>query len=207
MTNPYVPELVWQSVLPVCNHRGGRVGTGVVVAPRQVLTALHVVDLEPAPGVTDRLAVTAVVSLRPWQFGRARHLARLSYQRSRILSGEDAHAVDLALLAVPDLKAPSLPVRRTAVRTAELVTIAGYPCGRAAASHGPITSADEADFVAHVSFGPGTSGAPAIDRHGRLAGLITMDHATAGAIAIGPALLAAFLDRAPRQLSARDINP
>ncbi len=207
MTTPPVPAHVWESVLPVCDGRGSMIGTGVVVAPRQVLTALHVVHPEPAPLIADRLAVTAIISLRPWQFGATRRLAQSSYQRTVILSGADDGTVDLALLAVPELRAPSLPTRRTPVRTGELVTVPGYPGGWRTASHGPITSADEADFGAHVSLGAGISGAPAIDRHGRLAGLITMDHATAGAIAIGPAILSAFADRAPMQLRARDLNP
>ena len=116
MTTPPVPAHVWESVLPVCDGRGSMIGTGVVVAPRQVLTALHVVHPEPAPLIADRLAVTAIISLRPWQFGATRRLAQSSYQRTVILSGADDGTVDLALLAVPELRAPSLPTRRTPVR-------------------------------------------------------------------------------------------
>jgi len=110
--------------------------------PPPVLTALHVVHPEPAPLIADRLAVTAIISLRPWQFGATRRLAQSSYQRTVILSGADDGTVDLALLAVPELRAPSLPTRRTPVRTGELVTVPGYPGGWRTASHGPITSAD-----------------------------------------------------------------
>ncbi len=58
---------------------------------------------------------------------------------------------------------------------------------------GPVTSHDSADFVAHVLLGPGISGAPAIDDD--LAGLVTMDHDTTGAIVIGPQLVETFVHR------------
>jgi V8-like Glu-specific endopeptidase len=207
MTHPYLPAEIWDSVLPICNDRGAVIGTGAVVAPHHVLTALHVVDAELAPRIADQFAIAAIVSLRWWQFGSARQLARNSYHRTVILSGEDDRAVDLALLGVPELCAPAVPVRGGPMRRAELVTVLGYPGARRTASHGPVTSTDDADFVAHMALGPGISGAPAIDHHGRLAGLITMDNATAGAIAIGPAVVTAFLARASRQLRTRDTQP
>ena len=43
-------------------------------------------------------------------------------------------------------------------------------------------------LVVHVLLGPGISGAPAVDGYDDLAGPITMDHDSAGAIVVGPQL-------------------
>ncbi len=204
MTPPHQHDPRWSSVPPVGNARGATIGTGIVVATHLVLTALHVVDPDASTDlVADGLPVQTVISLPTRRFGPARHLARSSYRRAHILTGHDDGTVDLALLAVPDLAGAPLPRRHTPVRTGELVTVPGYDRGGRIVNHGPITSADDADFVVHVPLGPGLSGAPVIDANGQLVGMVTMDHQTAGAIAIGPTLINAFLDRAPRLLVRR----
>ena len=71
----------------------------------------------------------------------------------------------------------------------------GYPAGRPGITAGPITSLDAADFVARLVVGPGCSGAPALDTAGRLVGIATLDHESAGGLFVGPALLAALIER------------
>ncbi len=185
-----------EAVVPIQGHEGHIIGTGVAVAPGRVMTALHVIDLQPLTSLqVAALPVVASATL-PWRHYRGhRETARESYHRARTLTGYDAGTVDLALLAVPELDVPVLPIRRTPIEDGELLALAGYPNGRWHVTVGPVTSHDSADFVAHVLLGPGISGAPALDTNLNLAGLITMDHATAGAIAIGPQLLATFLTR------------
>lgn len=187
-----------EAVVAICNDRGAVIGSGVVVAPDTVLTAFHVLRGEVGSSllVTGRPATDRVVTLPMWRYGRGRKVARISHRRSCVLTGVDSDTVDLAMLTVPDLGLPAAPIRRSAVWPGERVAVAGYPNGRWTVSLGPVTSADEADYVAHVLLGPGASGAPAIDSAGRICGVLTMDHLTAGAILIGPLLLAAFTDKA-----------
>ncbi|MGI8798048.1 MAG: hypothetical protein ACR2GE_01925 [Pseudonocardia sp.] len=92
-------------------------------------------------------------------------------------------------------RALTLPIRALPITDGELVTVGGYPNGRWHLTSGPVTSHDSADFVAHVLLGPGISGAPAVDGYDDLAGLITMDHDSAGAIVVGPQLLDTFVHR------------
>ena len=104
-------------------------------------------------------------------------------------------------LAVPGLAALTLPIRALPITDGELVTVGGYPNGRWHLTSGPVTSHDSADFVAHVLLGPGISGAPAVDGYDDLAGLITMDHDSAGAIVVGPQLLDTFVHRTSARLA------
>jgi hypothetical protein len=170
----------------------------VAVATDTVLTALHVTTGQ-GPGslvVGDGRPVLGVASLPTWRFGWSLRQARLCRRRSTALTGVDNATVDLALLDVPGLAVPQAQLSYTAVRTGELIAIAGYPNGRWTATVGPVTSTDDADYVARVLLGPGSSGAPAFDQVGRVCGLVTMDHLTAGSILIGPRLLSAFVEHA-----------
>lgn len=186
----------WRAVLPIRGHAGHVIGTGVAVGAGRVLTALHVTDPEPVAALrVGQWRVRARATL-PWRhFGAHRALARASYERARTLTGKDAGTVDLALLAVPGLVAPAMAIRALPIADGDPVTIAGFANGRWQLTSGPVTSHDGADFVAHVLLGPGISGAPAVDGYDELAGLITMDHDSAGAIAIGPQLLDTFVHR------------
>ncbi|MCW2631324.1 MAG: putative serine protease do-like protein [Pseudonocardia sp.] len=189
-----------KAVVAIRNGAGQVIGTGVVVAKETVLTALHVVHGEAGSTLTVAgwPAIDSVVTLPTWRYGRGRKVARMSHLRSCVLTGIDSDTVDLALLTVPNLDAPAVAVRHEPVRLGERVAVAGYPNGRWTVSLGPVTSADQADYIAHVLLGPGASGAPAMDSMGRVCGVLTMDHLTAGAILIGPQLLTAFTDKAGR---------
>lgn len=186
----------WRAVVPIRGRAGHVIGTGVAVGPGRVLTALHVIDPEPVAALrVARHPVHGRATL-PWRhYGPFRAAARASYERTRTLTGGDSGTVDLALLAVPGLTAPPLPVRALAIQDGELVTIGGYPNGRWQLTSGPVTGHDGADFIAHVLLGPGISGAPAVDAYNDLAGLLTMDHESAGAILVGPQLLDTFVHR------------
>lgn len=193
---------ILRSAVPIRGRAGHVIGTGAVVGTGLVLTALHVVDPEPraALRVAD-LPTAAILSLPLRRFGPARQLARWSCDRARDLCGSDLRTVDLALLAVPGLTDEPLELRRSPVERDDYVVVAGYPAGVWGVTAGPVTSRDNADFVAHVVLGDGGSGAPALDRDGRLAGIATMDHGSAGAICIGPELLGTFLERITPLLS------
>ncbi len=192
-----------QAATPIRNAEDVIIGTGVAIAAGLVLTALHVPDSEPVRSlqVGSGLGVAGSACLPVRQFGHRRDLARESYLRSRALGAYDGGTVDLALLAVPDLQAPRLTVRATPVQVGERIAVCGYPGGAWTVTLGPVTSCDDADFVAHLVLGSGGSGSPAIDSAGRLAGLATLDHADAGCIFIGPLLLGTFLERTPRLLA------
>jgi len=189
-----------KAVVAIRNGKGAVIGSGVVVAKDTVLTALHVIQGEAGSSlsVAGRPATDSVVTLPTWRYGRGRKVARMSHRRSCVLTGIDSNTVDLAMLTVPNLDAPAAPMRHEPVQPGERVAVASYPNGRWTVSLGPVTSADEADYVAHVLLGPGASGAPAVDSAGRICGVLTMDHLTAGAILIGPQLLTAFTDKAGR---------
>jgi hypothetical protein len=192
---------VRQSVLPVQGPRGP-IGTGTVIAAAVVLTALHVI----APEITGHLgfghttstgrglAVCATATLSLRRYGADRELAECSRERAQRLTGSDTGTVDLALLAVPGLRAPALPIRAAPLHTGEHVIVPGYPGGQWSISRGPVIGCDAADFTVHLLLGPGASGAPAIDHAGQLAGVVTLDN-EAGTICIGPRLVAVFLRR------------
>lgn len=172
------------------------IGSGVAVGPGLVLTALHVVDSIPCASLrAGTLSVRGVAALPARCFGALRAAAWVSYRRSRALTDHDHGTVDLALLAVPGLPARPLVIRQKPVSAGERITVVGYASGRLTVTAGPVTSLDDADFVAHLVLGPGASGSPAIDGEGRLAGLATLDHDDSGSIFIGPALLAEFVRR------------
>jgi hypothetical protein len=193
------PELhIPNSVVPIHGANETVVGTGAIIGSQFVLTALHVIDPEPARllYVGRSTPVVATTSLPVRCYGTERHLARISYQRDLILTGDDLGTVDLALLAVPGLNGRPLPLRRSAVKDGERIEVPGYPEGRPGNTAGRITSHDNANFVAELTLRTGNSGSPAIDRAGRIAGLATLDHDSAGAIFIGPALLTTFTSRA-----------
>lgn len=191
-----------RSVLPV-HGRHGPIGTGTVIAAGVVLTALHVIAPEaanqlaagPTTTTSRGLPVRATATLPLPGYGADRQLADRSHQRAQQLTGTDDNTVDLALLAVPGLGAPALPIRVSPVRAGEHVIVPGYPGGHWNITRGPITGHDDADFTAHLLLGPGASGAPAIDHTGHLTGVVTLDN-EAGTICIGPRLLVAFLRRA-----------
>lgn len=190
-----------RSVLPVQGAEGP-IGTGTVIDDGVALTALHVITPEPPDQIgfgyttpTRRglpVLTTATLPLR--EYGSDQELARRSRWRARELTDTDDGTVDLVLLAVPGLRAPGVPVRVTPVRQGEHVVVPGYPGGQWSITEGPVVGYDEADFTVHMLLGPGASGAPAIDQAGRLTGVVTLDN-EAGAICIGPALLASFIRR------------
>jgi hypothetical protein len=190
-----------RGVLPV-RGPGGPIGTGTVIAEGVALTALHVIAPEPVdqlgfghPGATGRgLPVRATATLPLHRYGTDRALARRSERRAGELAGDTGGTVDLALLAVPGLRAPSVPLRATAIQCGEQIMVPGYPGGGWSVTQGPVIGLDDADFTVRVLLGPGASGAPAIDQAGRLAGVVTLDN-EAGTICIGPALLTAFTSR------------
>jgi hypothetical protein len=198
-----------RSVVPVLGPRGP-IGTGTVIAAGVVLTALHVIAPEAAdqlavgPSTTTSrgLPVRATATLPLAGYDADRHLADRSRQRAQQLTGTDDDTVDLALLAVPGLGAPALPIRVSPVRAGEHVIVPGYPGGHWNITRGPITGHDDADFTAHLLLGPGASGAPAIDHHGHLTGVVTLDN-EAGTICIGPQLVAVFLRRMGAELVRR----
>jgi S1-C subfamily serine protease len=188
-----------QSVLPVRGPHGP-IGTGTVIATGLALTAWHVVAPEPtaqlsfghAPGRQPGLPVRATATLPVREYGSRRKLARLSRQRARALTDSADTSVDLALLTVPELRAPALPVRTSPVRDGEHLIVPGYPGGQWSITRGPVVGHNEADFVVHLLLGPGASGSPVIDRAGRLTGVVTLDN-EAGTICVGPGLLEVFL--------------
>jgi Trypsin-like peptidase domain len=190
-----------RSVLPV-HGPAGPIGTGTVIATGVALTALHVIAPEPVDqlGFGHRratghgLPVRATATLPPRRFGGDRALARRSQRRARELAGDAGATVDLALLAVPELRAPTVPLRATSIQLGEQIMVPGYPGGEWSITQGPVIGLDDADFTVHLLLGPGASGAPAIDQAGRLAGVVTLDN-EAGTICIGPALLTAFTSR------------
>lgn len=198
------PVDLWRGVLPLYGGQGDLIGTGAVIDAGLVLTALHVVDPERTRGLRvgpQGLPVSSTATLPLRRYGPDRGLARQSYRRTRELTGYDDGTVDLALLAVPDLLDAALLVRAVAPKVGECVMVPGYPNGHASITAGPVTADDGADFTAHVILGPGASGAPALDLGGRLAGIATLDHDSAGTVFIGPALLATFLYRTTHLLA------
>lgn len=183
-------------VVPIHGAYATVIGTGVVVGRGLIVTALHVVDPEPAHGVhVDGLEVTAIASIPLRCYGPQRHLASISYHRDRILTGNDLGTVDLALLAVPGLDRCPLSLRHSPVQEGENIKVAGYPAGEPGVTVGPVSSRDDANFVVKVALSTGNSGSPAIDDDGRLAGLAVLDHEDAGAIFIGPELITSFIRR------------
>ncbi len=192
-----------KAVVAIRDGRDTVIGSGVVVAPDAVLTSLHVIEGLSMSSVTvnGQPAPNPAVTLPTWRYGKGRRLAKISHRRSGLLSGAESDTVDLAILTVPGLDVPAAPVRHEQIRTGERVAVAGYPNGLWTVSLGPVTSADEADYVAHILLGPGSSGAPALDSDGRVCGVLTMDHLTAGAILIGPHLISQFTQRARRAMS------
>jgi S1-C subfamily serine protease len=192
--NHHHPE---DHVLPIYGANATVIGTGTVIAAGLVVTALHVVDPEPASQihVGNGIRVAAAASLPLRRFGPQRRLAMISYHRDRILTGDDLGTVDLALLAVPGIDQPPIGLRHSPISTGEKIIVPGYPGGHPGVATGAVTTHDDANFVVQVELSPGNSGAPAIDQAGRLAGLTVLDHDSAGAIFVGPRLLTTFIDR------------
>ncbi|GAA5172741.1 hypothetical protein GCM10023321_73010 [Pseudonocardia eucalypti] len=188
-------------VLPVRNP-GGVIGTATVVAPGLALTALHVITRDgPATlsvGEHARYPVAAVQSLPLAGYRDAGELARRSQRYAEHLTGGPVdHAlstVDLALLTVPGLPGPAVSPRGDPVSPGEHLVVPGYPGGYWSVNHGPVVGTDGADFAVRMLLGPGASGAPALDLHNRLAGVVTLDHHTA-TICVGPPLVSTFLYR------------
>lgn len=150
---------------PSC--RRGMTGSGFVIAPRRVLTNAHVVAGVERPQV-DVPGVSMALS------------ARTVYFDPRI---------DLAVLEVPDLKAPSLALDGSAPRGTDAI-IAGYPGGgpmiaAPARVRGtiPASSVNGTDIygrsgvrrevmVLRGTARPGNSGGPLIGLDGRVLGVI-----------------------------------
>lgn len=183
--------------------RSGPIGTATVITNGIALTALHVIAPEqpnhlrlcdPTQPASAGLAVRAATTLPLNGYGPERELAQRSMHRARYLTGTFDTTVDLALLSVPELRAPGLPIRTTPVRDGELVMVPGYPRGQRSITQGPIVGHDNADFTIHALLGPGASGAPVIDQHGGLTGIVTLDTET-GTICIGPQLLITLIRR------------
>lgn len=190
-------RLLRRGVLPVRNGFG-LIGTASVVAPGLALTALHVVAPESLAelrvGDGHRVRSVATLPLDDYRGDYAR--AARSRLHAQQLVGDDPAAdlgtVDLALLAVPELRGPVLEVRADPVELGEIVVVPGYPCGRWSVTRGPVTSDDGADFGARLLLGPGASGAPVLDAEARLVGVVTLDHRE-GTLCIGPRLVTTFL--------------
>ncbi|GAA5172706.1 hypothetical protein GCM10023321_72940 [Pseudonocardia eucalypti] len=193
------PRPLRRAVLPVRNPHGV-IGTATVVAPGLALTALHVITPE-RPGslsLGSNYPVVAVETLPVAEYHGVQEHAHRSQRRAQRLVGGDIDValgtVDLVLLAVPGLHGPVLSPRATPVEVGEHLVVPGYPGGHWCVSQGPVTGADEADFAVQMLLGPGASGAPALDRDHRLAGVVTLDH-EAATVCIGPVLVSTFLQQ------------
>lgn len=184
-------------VLPVRTPQG-TIGTATMVAPGRALTALHVITTDDPEKLRlgAGLAVRDVETLPVAAYRAARWPALRSKERAEWLVGGDFEAaqgtVDLALLEVPGLRGAAPRLRFAPVKPGEQMLVPGYPGGDWSISQGPVTAADDADFAVQMLLGPGASGAPALDRNNRLAGVVTLDHESA-TICIGPELLTVFL--------------
>jgi hypothetical protein len=199
--NDHTPRRIRHSVVTV-HGQHGPIGTATVIANGVALTALHIIR----PGQQHQLrlgdtqassagfAVRGAITLPLEGYGTERELARRCVQRARQLTGTRCTTVDLALLSVPGLCAPVLPVRAAPVRDGETVIVPGYPVGQWSVTQGPVVSHGNADFIARVPLHPGAIGAPVIDQHGGLTGVVTLD-TESGVVCIGPRLLITFIRR------------
>ncbi|MDA0138801.1 S1 family peptidase [Solirubrobacter deserti] len=127
---------------------GGAIATAVPAGPGRVLTVAHVLDG----------ARTVHVGARP----------------ARVLRID--RRLDLAELAVPGLVAPSLRLGGhggatvRVLRDGRAVTLSTRVRRRATASIGDVRDRPVLELATAVR--PGDSGAPVLDRHGRLLGLV-----------------------------------
>ena len=128
---------------------GGR-GSGVVIAADRVLTCWHVAD-----GANVRVDGHTVTSV--WR---------------------DPDS-DLAILTVePPFECRPLEIDKTPLKVGDEVSVVGFPAdlpicrlwGRVVAKNCPVLTTPEAD-VLDVHAGPGCSGSPVIDKHGRIRAL------------------------------------
>lgn len=190
-----------RGVLPVRNECGV-IGTATVVAPGLALTALHVIthDAPAALSVGEHAGypVAAVRSLPLTGYQDQVEPARRSQRYAERLTGDPVdHAlstVDLALLTAPGLPGPAVLPRTEPIRVGEHLVVPGYPGGQWSVTRGPVIATDDADFAVRMLLGPGASGAPALDRNNRLAGVVALDHEMA-TICVGPILVSTFLYR------------
>lgn len=199
--NDHTSSRIRHSVVTVHGPHGP-VGTATVIANGVALTALHIITpgqrhhlrLGDTHATSAGFAVRAAITLPLEGYDTERELARRCMQRARQLTGTRGATVDLALLSVPGLCAPVLPVRAAPVRDGETVIVPGYPSGQWSVTQGPVVNHDNADFLARVPLDPGAIGAPVIDRYGGLTGVVTFD-TESGVICVGPRLLITFIRR------------
>jgi trypsin-like peptidase len=197
----HTPRRIRHSVFAV-HGQHGPIATATVIAHGVALTALHVIT----PGQPHQLrlgdtqapsagcAVRAAITLPLEGYRTESELARRAMRRARRLTGARDSTVDLALLSVPGLRAPVLPIRATPVRDGESVMVPGYPAGQWSVTQGRILSHDNAGFLARLRLDPGAVGAPVMDQHGGLTGVVTRD-TESGIVCIGPRLLITFIRR------------
>lgn len=200
--NDDAPRRIRHSVVTV-HGQHGPIGTATVIANGVALTALHIITPgqrhhlrlgDAAQSASAGFAVRAAVTLPLEGYRTEREIARRCMQRALRLTGTQDTTVNLALLSVPGLCAPVLPVRAAPVRDGEPVMVPGYPAGRWGITDGPVVSHNDADFLARVPLDPTGIGAPVIDQHGGLTGVVTLNTET-GIVCIGPRLLITFIRR------------
>jgi serine protease Do len=149
-------ESVRQSVAQVLG-KGGSLGSGVVVKPGSLVTNAHVL-----PNANQG----SEVRVESWE-GASLTASVMKINRSR----------DLALLAVPRLKAAPLPLGDSeALRAGMPVFAIGNPLGFVGAvSSGVIHQANLRRWVcADVRLAPGNSGGPLMNFSGQIVGINTM---------------------------------
>lgn len=145
-------DSVRQSVVQVQGN-GGSLGSGVVIDKTRVITNAHVLR-------------GSQIRVESWD-GATLSASIVKINRSR----------DLALLAVPGLKANSLPLGdSTLLRAGTPVFAIGNPLGFVGAvSSGVIHSTNLARWVcADVRLAPGNSGGPLANFNGQIIGINTM---------------------------------
>lgn len=154
---PTLVKQVLPSVVTILARRGEDSklsgGSGFVVAPERIATNWHV--------ITGADQVTVVTPA-------GKHLAATEF------SANGAH--DLAILTVPGLDLPALPLGSSEVLAAgQSVVAAGAPLGlTATVSEGIVSAQREVDGVRVIQntapISPGSSGGPLLDRQGQVVG-------------------------------------
>lgn len=183
-----VAEALRRSTAQVYSRRGRHQGSGsgVVLGDQRVITNAHVVHGER-------------VSVESWE-GKAVSASIVKIDRRR----------DLALLAAPELEAPSASLSDSAqLKVGTLVFAVGNPLGFTGAvssgivhSIGPDGPMSGFEWIhADVRLAPGNSGGPLADFQGQVVGINTMIVAGGLALAIPSRAVQSFLTRTTSQLS------